>query len=120
MRKIGPQLEETRKLIVLLEKTSKKTKNRIWRRIAEYLKGSRSHHAEINVGVLSRLTHANEVVVVPGKVLGDGEIDHSIKVAAYRFSKSAYDKISSAWGKCITIEELIKENPNGTGVRIIV
>ena len=120
MRKIGPQLEEIRKLIVLLEKTSKKTGHAIWKRVAEYLKGPRSNRAEINVGNIARLTKAGEVIVVPGKVLGDGEITHAVSVAALRFSRSAYDKITRAGGKCLSIEQLVKENPSGSGVRIIV
>ncbi|MEM2637701.1 MAG: 50S ribosomal protein L18e [Candidatus Korarchaeota archaeon] len=120
MRKIGPQLEETRKLIVLLEKTSKKNKSTLWKRVAEYLKGPRRNRAEINIGTLSSLTESNDIVIVPGKILGDGEITHPIKVAAYRISKSAYEKLTNAGGTILTIEQLIKENPSGTGIKLIV
>ena len=44
---------------------------------------------------------------------------HSVVVAAFSFSDSARQEIEKAKGKCITIKELIKQNPKGKDVRII-
>jgi large subunit ribosomal protein L18e len=43
-----------------------------------------------------------------------------LKVAASSFSMSAIQNIQKAGGKTLTIEELIKENPKGTNVKIVI
>jgi large subunit ribosomal protein L18e len=68
---------------------------------------------------LNRYTKEGETVVVPGKVLGAGKMDHPIYVAAFAFSERARLKILKAKGKCLSILELVKRNPKGTNVKII-
>jgi large subunit ribosomal protein L18e len=58
-------------------------------------------------------------VVVPGKVLAAGNFDHPVNVAAFAFSEQARSKILRAKGKCLSISDLMKKNPKGTGVKII-
>jgi len=55
---------------------------------------------------------------VPGKVLGTGELNKKITVAAYTFSEQAVQKIN-AKGKCLSIKELVEKNPKGNKVRIM-
>ena len=66
--------------------------------------------------------------MVPGKVLSAGTLENPITVAALGFSKKAFEKItepaegkvkSKGKCKCISIEDLAKDNPKGTGVKII-
>jgi len=47
-----------------------------------------------------------------------GELNKNVTVAGWRFSKSAEEKINRK-GKAITIQELMKQNPEGKKVRII-
>ncbi|HIC99331.1 MAG TPA: 50S ribosomal protein L18e, partial [Pyrodictiaceae archaeon] len=75
---------------------------------------------EVNVSKINRYTEANETVVVPGKVLGAGRIDHPVTVAAIAFSKSAVEKICGAGGRVIHILQLLEENPRGSKVKIII
>jgi large subunit ribosomal protein L18e len=42
-----------------------------------------------------------------------------VKVAALNFSASATSKIRDANGQCMTIEQLLQDNPKGSGVRIL-
>jgi large subunit ribosomal protein L18e len=58
-------------------------------------------------------------VVVPGKVLASGELDHEVSVAALSFSKAAREKIEKAKGKALTIMELVSKNPKGTKVMLM-
>ena len=53
-----------------------------------------------NLYKLNKFTKDNEVVIVPGKVLAVGDIDHPITVAAFTFSGSAQEKINKV-GKTI-------------------
>ncbi len=91
----------------------------VWRDIALRLEGPMRNWAEVNVGKLNRYASENETVIVPGKLLGAGEIAKKLTVAAYRSSGQAKEKIEKAGGKSITIEELVKMNPKGSKVRIM-
>ncbi len=91
----------------------------IWRDIAEYMERPKRSHARVNVGNISRYTREGETIVVPGKVLGAGDIHHPVVVGAFDFSEGAQAKIVDAGGECITIEELVTRNPAGSNVRII-
>lgn len=87
--------------------------------MAEALTKPRRVRISVNVARVGRATRTGETVVVPGKVLGSGEIGHPLKVAALSFSAQGRKKIEAAGGSCLAIEQLIKENPKGVGVRII-
>jgi large subunit ribosomal protein L18e len=56
---------------------------------------------------------------VPGKLLGSGDVIGKPNVAAYSVSSGARSKIEEAGGRVITIRELMNENPEGSGVRIL-
>jgi large subunit ribosomal protein L18e len=97
----------------------KRSKAPIWRSLENELSGPRSNRREVNVGELASATKNNEVVIVPGKVLGTGEIGHKLTVCTFSISEIAAKKIISSGGKIITLNDLIENHPNGTGVRII-
>jgi len=106
-------------MIRFLRKKSRENNASIWRRVAEMLSKSKRRRIVVNVSRISRYTRENDEIVVPGKVLGAGLIDHPVKVAAFAFSDSARSKIEKAKGKCLTIPELVEMNPKGSNVKII-
>lgn len=106
-------------LIQHLKDASRTNEAPVWRDIALRLEGPASNWAEVNVGKIHRYASENDVIVVPGKLLGSGEIARKVTVAAYRVSGQAREKISKAGGKNISIEELVEKNPNGSKVRIM-
>lgn len=91
---------------------------KLWKRIATDLEAPSRRRRTINVHALERHAKDGEIVIVPGKVLGDGELNKSITVAAYAFSDKARDRIAQK-GKAITITQLMKDNPKGQKVRIL-
>ncbi|MEM2972164.1 MAG: 50S ribosomal protein L18e [Candidatus Bathyarchaeia archaeon] len=112
----NPQLIE---LIRFLKRQSRENKAKIWLDVAERLMKPSRKRVAVNLSRLNRHTKRNEVVVVPGKVLGAGTISHPITVAAFAFSEKAKEKIKSARGKCLSYFELVKKNPKGSNVKII-
>ncbi len=118
-KRTGPSNEYLVQLIQELKKSSTTNKADIWDRIAEDLSKSTRTRREVNLSTINRSTSANEVIVVPGKVLGAGAVDHSVTVAAFAISAGARQRIIDAKGKVITIMELVKQHPNGKNVRII-
>ncbi len=119
MRRVRTTNPELTSLIRLLRKKSRENEARIWRDLARRLSSSRRRRTTVNVSRLNRYTKQRETVVVPGKVLGAGKIDHPVSVAAFAFSDQAKFKILKAKGKCLSIPDLVKKNPKGTGVKII-
>ena len=106
-------------LIRTLRKESYAQEAGIWKTIAVEMERPTRSKRVVNVSRLNRFTKENETIIVPGKVLGSGSLDHSVIVAAFSFSQSAKDQITKAKGKCMTIAELLKQNPKGKDVRII-
>ena len=119
MKRTGPSNIHMRELIAHLRKESTSQKAGLWSRIAEDLELPTRKRRIVNLSRLSRFTKANETVIVPGKVLGSGVLEHGLVIAALSFSEGAKERIEQAKGKCITIAELLKQNPKGKDVRII-
>ncbi len=92
----------------------------IWEDVAEKLSRSTRSRVEVNVSEIDRHAKDGETVVVPGVVLSAGSITKKVSVAAWKFSESAREKIRDAGGKTWTIEQLRKENPKGTNVKLMV
>lgn len=110
--------EELKTLVSELKKLSIDKKVKLWKRVAEDLESPTRRHRVVNVYKLSKSAKENETIIVPGKVLGTGDLDQAVTVAAYRFSDEAEKKISEK-GKAMSIEELMKKNPTAKNVRII-
>lgn len=117
--KIGTEKDKLKGLIIELQKLSGKEKSPVWRRTAELLNLPRRRHVTVNVGKISKLHKEGEISLIPGKVLGDGEFETKINVAAYEFSPKAKEKIEKNGGRAMFIGDLMKENPKGTNVRIL-
>ena len=107
-------------LIVDLKDHGRSTGSPIWRDTASRLASSKKNWAQPNLSHISRHSEKKETVLVPGKVLGSGEISGAQTVAAFSFSDGAKTKIEASGGRTLTIRELMEENPNGKGVRILV
>ena len=117
MSKLGnPELAET---IRLLKSNAKEHKASIWEALAKKLERSRSMRCTVNLSKINRYTKEGEALTVPGKVLGAGELDHKISVAAFSFSEEAKKKIEAAGGECLTFAALIKKNPEGRDLKIV-
>ena len=119
MKRTGPTNPYLRALIEDLRKRYFESKTGIWFAVAEKLAKPRRRKIEVNLSDIERNTEKNDIVVVPGMVLASGELTKPVSVAAWRFSQVAKEKIKKSHGKAMAIEELVKENPKGTGVKII-
>jgi large subunit ribosomal protein L18e len=119
MKRTGPTNERLKDLVSDLKRQSYAEDAKIWKRIASDLERVTRKRMVVNLSRLNRFTKENDVIVVPGKVLGSGDIGHSLVIAAFAFSENAKQQIEKAKGKCMTIEELAKQNPKGKDVRII-
>jgi large subunit ribosomal protein L18e len=107
--------DELIQLVTDLKILAIKQKSKFWKRIALEVGRPRRTQRKINLYELSKVTKPNETIIVPGKVLGTGTLDHNLNITALNFSESASDKIKNK----TTIRELMQKNPKGNKVRII-
>jgi large subunit ribosomal protein L18e len=115
-RKSNPRLLE---LIELLKRRSYENKAPIWKDTASRLSKPRRSWAEVNISRISRYAKKDEVILVPGRLLGSGNIDKPVTVASFHSSETARRKIMDSGGVILTIEELMNKNPKGSGVRVM-
>lgn len=102
-----------------LKKKSKISEARLWNALAEELDKAKRNRLAVNLSLLNRNTSNEQIVAVPGKVLGAGNLNHSLTVAAFSFSSAAREKISIAGGKCLNIKELIDSGISPSDIRIM-
>ncbi len=117
--KIGARLtRKTDEEIVDTILEAKKNKN--WMKIAQIVSGSRRNYSSVNLKEIDRLSSEGDVIIVPGKVLGSGNINKKLKVCAISFSASAVEKLKSSRGEAIKLIEEIKKNPKAEGIKLIL
>ncbi len=119
MKRTGPTNSELGNLIRELKTLAIKEDVKLWKRIAEDLEKPSRKRRIVNISKINRFAKDGENIIVPGKVLGVGQLDKGLTVAAESFSQSAKDTIAKGNGKAITISELMSSNPKGKKVRII-
>jgi len=115
-RKSNPVLLEN---VKALRKASRTSGAAIWTALVERLEAGGRNRVVVNLSRLNRSVGKGETAAVPGKVLGSGRLDHAMTVAAFEFSAAARRRIDEIGGKPLTIMELLRDNPKGSGVRLI-
>lgn len=119
MKRTGPTNEWTKELITALHKLGVEKEVSLWRMVAHELQRSARAKRVVNLMKLDQHTQENDIVLVPGKLLGNGELTHKVTVAAFSASGSALEKIKQSGSKYIQITELMRTKPDGSGVRVI-
>lgn len=94
-------------------------KNKGWFKIAEILSGPRRKRTEINLKEIDKESKEGDIIVVPGKVLSQGEVIKKIKIVALNFSKKAKEKLLKSKCEVLSIIEEIKKNPEAKGIKIL-
>ena len=102
-----------------LRQASKKNDAAIWSRLASLALKPSSARRVVNLKKINDITKDNDVIVVPGKVLGTGNVSHKVTLSSFSISNSAAKKIIQSGGKIISFEEMIQKFPTGKGVSII-
>ena len=119
MKRTGPTNPLLRDLISELRKRSNEQSAILWKRIASDLEKPTRQRRVVNLSRINRHTKENEIIVVPGKVLGSGLLNHKLTISAYQFSDQAKNKLEKTGAQIVSLLELSKEKPNGKKIRII-
>ena len=90
-----------------------------WAKLAQVISGSRRKYSNVNLGRIEKDSSDEKTVIVPGKVLGSGNLSNGKRICAIYFSMSAINKIKKSKGEAVNLIDEIKKNPSAEGVRII-
>ncbi|MFB0543149.1 MAG: 50S ribosomal protein L18e [Candidatus Bathyarchaeia archaeon] len=115
-RRTNPELIST---IRELKKRARSEGVGLWDALAEGLDKAKRGRVAVNLSRLNRNTVEGEVVAVPGKVLGSGELSHPLTVAAFSFSETARRKISLVDGRSISLKELVDSGIPPSKIKIM-
>lgn len=116
-----PRRKTTIELIKLLKTRYKKDKKNIWKALAAYLKKSRRLRKSIRIN-LDKLSYLNEkfkdkTFIVPGKVLGNGNIKGKIRVIAFEFSENAKRKLQG--NEYYSLKEFLEKEGKEVNLMIV-
>lgn len=109
-KKTNPELAETIKQSV---------KNSNWLKIARMLSSPKVNYSKINLFQIDKNTTAGDTIVVPGKILSQGELTKKIKICALSISKQAKEKLKTTKSEFSLLINEIKNNPKAEGIRVI-
>ena len=101
-----------------LKQASKKNEAAIWSKLADLALKPSSTKCTVNLTRINKITKENDVLFVPGKVLGTGNMSHKITLSSFSISTTAANKIIQSGGNIITYSDMIKKFPTGKGVII--
>jgi large subunit ribosomal protein L18e len=109
-RKTNPELFET---VIIAKKNAK------WLEVASIISSPKRRKIVVNLEQINKEAKEGEIIVVPGKVLSQGEITKKVKVAALGFSENAKEKLLNSKSEVILLKDEIKKNPDAKGIKII-
>jgi len=94
----------------------KKQKEKFWLNVANKLANQKTKQIVVNLEKIEKLSKDNEIILIPGKVLGNGKLTKKITLAAFSITQPAKEKLKNI--KIITIEELLKEKTSN--IKLII
>lgn len=116
--KIDKQIQKksNKELVATIIAAKKKDK---WLKVARILSGPRRKAVSLNLEEINENSKDGETIIVPGKVLSQGEMDKKIKIVALSFSEKAKEKLLKSKIPSSSIIEEIKKNPDIKKGRIL-
>lgn len=108
------------KLIAKLEKTSRKTKKKIWKDLAERMNKPTRHNVNVNIDKLNKIAKKNKgkILLVPGKILSVGNLEEKTKIVAISASNRAITKINEK-GEFILLKDFVDEKTKTTDIVMV-
>lgn len=105
-------------LVESLVSQSEEEQAPVWDAVAKHLSKPTRLRTEKNITDLDKQGTEEEILLVPGKVLGSGRTQKSLTVVAYKFSKTAREQLEKN-GETMTIQEALKKYPKGKNMRLL-
>jgi large subunit ribosomal protein L18e len=109
-RKLNPELVES----IIAAK-----KNEAWLPVAVLLSYPKRKQINKNLDEIDKISKEGDTIIVPGKVLANGNVSKKIRIAAIAFSGQAKEKLKSKKCEIVSIKEEIKINPKAQGLNVL-
>ncbi|RME32000.1 50S ribosomal protein L18e [Candidatus Woesearchaeota archaeon] len=106
-------------VIAELKRLAIERKRPLWKRVATDLEKPTRQRRVVNLWRVDQVAKEGELIVVPGKLLGEGELTKKVTIAAAQYSESARAKLAANGSTLMSLTELTKKVPDGKNVRII-
>jgi large subunit ribosomal protein L18e len=107
--KINAEKSVVKDWLSTLDKASKgEHYGKLWKRVYRLVEVPERKRASVNLSKITEYTQDGDHVVVPGKVLATGAMNHKITIAAMEFSEPALKSLKAANCKVIDIKEMLK------------
>ena len=106
-------------LLIETLRAAKKAGSPLWMQVAGILSGPRRQKIAVNLDEIEQATKEGDSVVVPGKILSQGEISKKIAVIAFAFSEKAREKLLKTKSHTMSLVEEIKKNPEAKGLKVL-
>ena len=119
MKRTGPINPRLSALISNLKKSASVKKVNLYDRLAYDLELATRKRRVVNLSRINRFTESGETIVIPGKVLGSGALDHSLTIYAFSYSDGALEIIKNAKAKALPIEDLLAADVKGKKIRLL-
>ncbi|MDD5700322.1 MAG: 50S ribosomal protein L18e [Candidatus Nanoarchaeia archaeon] len=104
--------------LVLVETIKEARKNPAWFRLSHILSGPTRIQTSINLSQLDKDSKAGDTIIIPGKVLSQGELTKKLRLCALSFSAKALENMKKTKSEAVSILEEIKKNPKAEGIKI--
>lgn len=88
---------------------------KLWKRVYGLVAVPERRRHVVSLAKLEKYTKEGDNVVVPGKVLSNGELTHKLNIAAMEFSEPALKSLKEANCKVVNLKEMI----NSDKIRVI-
>lgn len=98
----------------------RKAKRPVWTRVRELLLQPKRREVEVNLRKLDQVTAANDVVVVPGKVLALGKLTHPLTLAYVDASKPALEGLKESKSTAVPLSEFLEKNAGAKNIKIVI
>lgn len=114
--KINVEKSSIKDWLSLLGEASKgKHYPKLWKRVYGLVAVPERRRHVVNLSKLDKYTKEGDNVIVPGKVLSTGELNHKLNIAAIEFSDSAVKGLEKAGCKVVNLKEML----NSDKIRVI-
>lgn len=90
-----------------------------WVKAANLISVPRRKRTAVNLDEIDKETKEGDTVLIPGKVLSQGELSKKVRVVAFSFSDKARKKLKESKCEIVSVKEEIKVNPKFQGVKIL-
>lgn len=105
--KLNIERAPTKEWIDIASKGIRESKHKgFWKSVYNKVAVPARSSASVDIYKISKYSKENDIVVVPGKVLGTGKLGHKVRIAAIEYSDMAEKALRDSGCSIISIGEL--------------